>query len=303
MKSIGNHQLMIGLASCAVCMNTAIESHDLKGGMYHAHDDGSFGKVKMPKTCADEGDYKGCGAVVDNAEVSKGYDRDGELVILTDTDLSTVEENSGTAIEILEFIHTKQVQPLLFSGEKAYYLVPDTDKKRGSKASTATYKSIVQVIDEGELAGIVQYTKWGKTRLGLLRTEEAVDADGRPIRVLVIQNMIWPDELRAPEMPAGVRDVQPDERMLPILRTLVESMTVDWNPDSHHDTYQEQLAAAVAAKATGEPIQLDAKPQDAAKPEDEVADLLAKLQESVKAKTKAPAKKAPARKAPARKAS
>jgi DNA end-binding protein Ku len=89
----------------------------------------------------------------------------------------------------------------------------------------------------------------------------------------------------------------------------VESMTDDFNPDRYHDDYQEQLQELVQAKLEGgeaftseeqEPKELDET--------EDVSDLLAKLEASVKARRegrasakKAPAKKAAAKKAPAKK--
>ena len=92
-------------------------------------------------------------------------------------------------------------------------------------------------------------------------------------------------------------------------------MTEDFNPDNFHDDYQDQLKELVAAKLDGgdaftveeKPTQLDET--------DDVSDLLAKLEASVKKRQgasgseesdstpkKAPAKKAAAKKAPAKKA-
>ena len=281
-RSIGNHPLQIGLVSCAVQMYTAIDSHDRKGHMFHHHPaDDTYSPVKMPKVC------EGCGAAVTAGDIDTGYDQDGEVVIMTDADKKALEKSSGAAIEIVRFIRAKEVQPLMFSGEKAYYLTPDVDKKRGSKQGTATYKSIVRELEEEGLCGVVQYTKWGKTRIGLLRVEPTDDGG-----CLVIQNMIWPDELRAPELPAQAKDIEPDPRLLPVMRSVVESMTEDWNSEDYRDVYQEQLTAAIEAKAAGKPIELTDE-QDAPTPDD-IDALLAALQASQK--KKAPAKKAPAKK-------
>src|SRR5690242_4694206 len=76
---------------------------------------------------AADGIAEGCGEVVTQADTVKGYDHDGETVIMTDSDLATIESNSGKEFEILRFIRAKQINPMLFSGEKAYYLVPDVD--------------------------------------------------------------------------------------------------------------------------------------------------------------------------------
>ena len=91
----------------------------------------------------------------------------------------------------------------------------------------------------------------------------------------------------------------------------VDSMTDDFNPDRYHDDYQEHLRELVQAKLEGgEAFTTEEEPQELDETED-VSDLLAKLEASVKARnqqgdTKAPAKKAAkkaaAKKTPAKKA-
>jgi DNA end-binding protein Ku len=111
---------------------------------------------------------------------------------------------------------------------------------------------------------------------------------------------------------------------------VVESMTDDFHPEQYTDTYQEQLQELVEAKLSGgQAFTTEEKPARLDDTED-VSDLLAKLEASVKrrreesaarsqaepaateateptvpavkaAAKKAPAKKAPARKAPAKK--
>jgi DNA end-binding protein Ku len=91
-------------------------------------------------------------------------------------------------------------------------------------------------------------------------------------------------------------------------------MADEFNPDRYHDTYQEQLQELVDAKLEGgEAFTVEEKPTELDETED-VSDLLAKLEASVKARSgdgkepakktaakKAPAKKTPAKKAPAKK--
>jgi DNA end-binding protein Ku len=90
---------------------------------------------------------------------------------------------------------------------------------------------------------------------------------------------------------------------------VVDSMADDFNPDQFHDDYQEQLRQLVEAKLEGgEAFTVDESPTELDETED-VSDLLAKLEASVKkrqsaapAEDETPAKKAPAKKAAAKKA-
>jgi DNA end-binding protein Ku len=97
-------------------------------------------------------------------------------------------------------------------------------------------------------------------------------------------------------------------------------MTDDFKPDQFRDDYQEQLHELVQAKLEGgEAFTVEEQPTDLDESTEDVSDLLAKLEASVKARgsgsgssnkaaaskkepEKAPAKKAPAKKAAAKKA-
>ena len=93
---------------------------------------------------------------------------------------------------------------------------------------------------------------------------------------------------------------------------VVDSMTDDFNPDRYHDDYQEHLHELIQAKLEGgEAFATEEQPTELDESED-VSDLLAKLEASVKARREQgsssekdsssekegePAKKAPAKKA------
>ena len=76
-RSVGNVDLTVGLVNIPVQMLGVSDSHDRKASTYYCHEDGSYGKVKVPKTCED------CGAVLTPGDISKGFEENGNIVILT----------------------------------------------------------------------------------------------------------------------------------------------------------------------------------------------------------------------------
>jgi DNA end-binding protein Ku len=120
----------------------------------------------------------------------------------------------------------------------------------------------------------------------------------------VIQTLLWPDEIRDPDFPVLDKKVDIKPAELKMAGQVVESMAEDFNPDRYHDDYQDQLHELVQAKLEGgEAFTTEEQPKELDETED-VSDLLAKLEASVKARSdggQSPAKKAPA-KAPAKKA-
>jgi DNA end-binding protein Ku len=157
---------------------------------------------------------------------------------------------------------------------------------------------------------IVHFALRNKTRLAALRVRDFSKRD-----VMVIQTLLWPDEIRDPDFPELDKKVEIKPAELKMAEQVVESMTDDFNPDRYHDDYQEQLHELIQAKLEGgEAFTTEEQPKELDETED-VSDLLAKLEASVKARRagggsddgdkpakKAPAKKAAAKKAPAKKA-
>ena len=135
---------------------------------------------------------------------------------------------------------------------------------------------------------------------------------------MVIQTLLWPDEIRDPDFPELDKKVDIKPAELKMASQVVESMTDDFKPDRYHDDYQEQMHELIQAKLEGgEAFTTEEEPKELDETED-VSDLLAKLEASVKARReggssasskpakkaakKAPAKKAAAKKTPAKKA-
>jgi len=274
MRSIGNVDLTIGLVTIPVKMTGISDSHDRKGSMYHAHDDGSYGKVKMPKTC------EVCNRAVPPGEIAKGFEEAGSTVMLSSDEMETIAANTSPTVAIDKFITAAEVDPMLFADENIYRLVPDA--KRGRQAVT-TYLAVCRMLAERNLAGVVQYVRWGRNHLALLEVEPSDDGG-----VLILRNMMWPDELRTAEFQvlADNADTELDPRLMPVMESVVESMTGEWNPADYTDTYTEALNAAIEAKAAGGEIETVVS--EAGGAVDNVDDLIAKLEASV---AKAPAKK------------
>ena len=290
-RSIANLDLSIGLVSVPIKMVGVSDSHDQKSSMYHRHDDGEYGKVRMPKMC------EGCGEIVATADVSKGYEHNGSIVMLSDDELQTIAANTSTSMEISGFISRGSVDPMIYAGENIYRLVPDP--KRGRQA-VALYRLIIRKLVEDELIGVASYIRWGRNRLAHIDVEPTKDGG-----VLIVRNMLWADELRPADFPIleGVDDSVIDQRLWPVASQMIDSMITEWKPESYTDAYVDALCEAIEAKASGSEI-VAVSDGKASGSVDDVADILARLEQSIQVKEAAAPKKAPAKKAaPRRKAS
>jgi DNA end-binding protein Ku len=290
MRSIWKGSVAFGLVNVPVKVYSATEDHDLKFHQVHAQDNG---RIRYQRVCQD------CGEVVDYRDIAKAYEADsGQTVVITDEDIATLPEERSHEIEVLEFVPAAQIDPMWY--DRSYYLEPDGK-------SAKSYVLLAKALTETDRVAIVHFALRNKTRLAALRVREFAKRN-----VMVVHTLLWPDEIRDPVFPSldAEVDVRPAE--LKMAGQVVDSMAGDFKPEQFTDTYQDQLHELVAAKLAGGEAFTEAEKPARLDDTDDVSDLLARLEASVRRRreeaaqktpaTKAPAKGAPAKKTPAKKA-
>ncbi len=283
MRSIWKGSIAFGLVNVPVKVYAATEDHDIKFRQVHAGDNG---RIRYKRVC------EVCGEVVEYRDTARAYESDdGQMVVITDDDIATLPEERGREIEVLEFVPAADLDPMMY--DRSYFLEPDSK-------SPKSYVLLAKTLAETDRVAVVHFALRNKTRLAALRVKDFSKGD-----VMVIHTLLWPDEIRDPDF--GVLDqkidIKPAE--LKMAGQVVESMAEEFDPDRYHDTYQQQLRELVEAKLQGgEAFTAEAQPRQLDEPED-VSDLLAKLEASVKARSgagKPPAKKSGAKKGRAKRA-
>jgi DNA end-binding protein Ku len=174
--------------------------------------------------------------------------------------------------------------------DRSYFLEPDAK-------SPKAYVLLAKTLTETDRVAIVHFALRNKTRLAALRVKDFSKRD-----VMVVQTLLWPDEIRDPDFPVLDKKVEIKPSELKMAGQVVDSMAADFDPDRYHDTYQEQLHEMVEAKLEGgEAFTAEEQPTELDETED-VSDLLSKLEASVQSRSdggKKPAKKsAPKKSAP-----
>jgi DNA end-binding protein Ku len=280
MRSIWKGAVAFGLVNVPVKVYSAVEDHDIS--LHQVHDkDG--GRIKYQRRC------EICGKVVDYANIDKAYDDGERTVILSSDDLDSLPVERSKEIEVVEFVPSDQLDPIMF--ERAYYLEPDS-------ASNKAYALLRRTLEETDRTAIVHFSLRQKSRLGALR----VRGD-----VLMLQSLLWDDEVREASFPALDEKVRISEKELEMSKALVKSFEADFAPEKFTDEYQEQLRQLIDAKlAKGDDISTEETfgVQDDSEQGGEVLDLMAALQRSIeknRAAAKPSAKSKPAAKKPAAK--
>ena len=308
MRSIWKGSVAFGLVNVPVKVYSATEDHDLKFHQVHAAD---HGRIQYRRGCSE------CSAVVEDRDIAKASEGPGgQTGSIPDEDIASLPEERSHEIEVLEFVPASDLDPIMF--DKSYYLEPDGK-------STKSYVLLAKALSETDRVAIVHFALRNKTRLAALRVK-----DFSKRNIMVIHTLLWPDEIRDPAFPSLDTDVEVRPAELKMAGQVVESMADDFHPEQYTDTYQEQLQELVDAKlAGGQAFATEDKPARLDE-SDDVSDLLAKLEASVRRRREeregaaaskaapakaesdesggddsdepAPAKKAPAKKAAPRKA-
>ncbi len=246
--------MAFGLVNVPVKLYSATEEKDIRFHQVHAQDGG---RIRYKRVCDIDG------AEVPYADIAKAYESDdGRTVMLTDEDFSQLPASSSREIEVVSFVPADQVDPVLF--DKTYYLEP-------ASTSTKAYVLLRQTLEQTDRIAIVNFALRQKTRLAALRVRDDV---------LVIQTLLWPDEVRAAEFASLDESVSIKPAELKMAAMLVDSFADDFHPEDYTDEYREELQQMIEAKLEGgeafETVEKADEGEDA-----EVVDLLAALQRSV----------------------
>ncbi|AEJ46056.1 Probable DNA repair protein ERDMAN_1038 [Mycobacterium tuberculosis variant bovis] len=265
MRAIWTGSIAFGLVNVPVKVYSATADHDIRFHQVHAKDNG---RIRYKRVC------EACGEVVDYRDLARAYESgDGQMVAITDDDIASLPEERSREIEVLEFVPAADVDPMMF--DRSYFLEPDSK-------SSKSYVLLAKTLAETDRMAIVHFTLRNKTRLAALRVKDFGKRE-----VMMVHTLLWPDEIRDPDFPVLDQKVEIKPAELKMAGQVVDSMADDFNPDRYHDTYQEQLQELIDTKLEGgQAFTAEDQPRLLDEPED-VSDLLAKLEASVKARSKA----------------
>ena len=291
-QAIWKGAISFGMVTIPIKVYSATEEKDISFRQVHVADGG---RIRYKRICSIDGEE------VPYSDIGKGYEMaDGRMIVLEPDDFADLPLSSKKVIDVLEFVPADQVDPLYLG--KSYYLAADGGP--GGKP----YVLLRDALEGSELYALVKVALRSRESLALLRTHE---------NVLILQVMLWPDEVRDASFAAPDEDIEIRKQEKAMAESYIDTLRGEFDPDQYHDEYRQALEQVVEAKAAGVPLPADAEEEETEGAE--VVDLVAALRASVEAakarragggssseepaKKSAPAKKAAAKKAaPAKKA-
>ena len=240
MRSMWKGAISFGLVMIPVKLYAATEQKDIAFRQVHREDGG---RIRFRRICSIDGQE------VPYEDVAKGFELpDGEVIILTDEDLADLPLATSKSIEVTHFTPADQLDPILFN--RSYYVEPDNTGIRA-------YALLRDALDRSGKIAIAQVALRQRESLATLRTRDGV---------LVLETLLWPDEVRAADFGFLDGDVEVRPQELQMASSLIDSMTVDFDPDEYHDRYREALQELVEAKVEGREVLQPAAQEDTGEP-------------------------------------
>ncbi|MFD8596011.1 Ku protein [Kitasatospora sp. NPDC059646] len=265
--------LTFGLVTVPVSLYTATDSHSVQ---FHQLQRGTGDRVRNRRV------NERTGEEVPYEDIVKGYEvADGEYVVVEPGELEQISPGRSRTIDISGFVDLDQVDPIFF--DKTYYLGPK------GKEYGKVFQLLTEALTRSNRAGIALFSMRGKEYLTAVRAEDGL---------LELHTMHWADELRDPrkeigDLPGGRAEFSGQE--LATAEQLIDMLTVDWNPEEYHDTFEEQVRKLIEDKAAGREIAVAEGPPAEATNAVDLMDVLKRSLEGVQGGTAAPTARGRAR--------
>jgi DNA end-binding protein Ku len=256
-RAIWTGSVSFGLVNVPVGLYSATHDHQVH---FHQFEEGTSSRVRNQRVNEDTGEEVDYGDIVKGAEVDEG-----EYVMLTPEELESVEPGRSRTIDISDFVEAADIDPIHY--RKTYYLAP------AEESAEKAYMLLVKAMDKAGRIGVATFVMRGKQYLAAIRPSP--DA-----KVLVLETMFFADEVRDPTEEIGALPVRTRvaKKDLDMAVSLVESLTVPWNPSNYRDTYADRVQKLIDAKRKDREVVSRASRGESA---EKVTDLLSALQASV----------------------
>jgi DNA end-binding protein Ku len=253
-RPIWSGAISFGLVNVPVKLYSATSSKDVR---FHQLDGKSKSRIKQKRVSMATGEE------VPYEDIVKAYEiAPDNYVTIAPEELDALDPKATKTIDIEDFVDLDQIDPVYY--ERPYYLVPD---KGGQKA----YALLRNAMRETNKVGIARVVLRTKQYLAAIRPKD--DA-------LVMETMLFADEVNPlDELDLPGPDVDVTEREEKMARSLIDSLTTDFEPEKYHDEYRERVLALIEQKASGQEIVVEETADEAPR----VVDLMAALEASLAA--------------------
>ena len=251
-QSIWKGAISFGLVSIPVRLFSATEEKDISFRQVH-RDDG--GRIRYKRVCSVDGEE------VSYSDIAKGYELpDGDVVVLDDEDFANLPISTSRAVEVLSFVPAEQIDAVQVG--KPYYCDP-------TGGDVKPYVLLRDALEKADRVAVVKVALRQRERLAMLRPRDGV---------LVLQTLLWPDEVRRPQLEVADTDVTVRPQELAMAESYIAALSGDFDPTEFSDDYRAALEEVIEAKVAGHEVKA---PAEAPRTSGQVVDLMEALRRSV----------------------
>jgi DNA end-binding protein Ku len=252
-RSLWTGTLSFGLVNVPVALYSAARDLDVHFHQLHEKDGARIETRRFCKKEEREIPYE---------EVGHGYELDdGTQVVLTDEELDAVAPAKTRTIDIQAFVDQAEIDPILY--DHPYILLPTGEAQGPLRA----YRLLVDTMAQTDRVALGRFVLRTKEYLVTVRVRDGL---------LALTTMLFHDEVRpTKDIDTGGR--KPAKAQLEQAVTLIEALSVDWDPSRYEDRYRQRLLDVVKRKQKGQTIEAP-EPADEPAPVD---DLMAALRRTL----------------------
>src|SRR5215470_12770968 len=225
MRAIWKGNISFALVSIPISLFSATRKNELSFHYLHKKD---MSSVSYKRFCDTED------VEVQWEEITRGYEYEkGQYIEITDEDLDKADVELTKTIQIVEFVHEEEIDPVFF--DKPYYLEP---QKGGDRA----YALMRDALAQSKKVGIAKVVLKSREHLA------AVKAVGN---MLTLQTMRFSHEIvdaGSLNLPAKAEITKKE---MDLANTLIDSMSDKFDPNRYKDDYYEKVLEVIQMKVAG----------------------------------------------------
>jgi len=227
MRAIWTGAIGFGLVNIPIKIYSAVQGSELDLDMLDKKDHSNIRFQRVNEKTGKE---------VPWANIVRGYNLDGQYVVLTDEDFEKVRPEKNKIINITEFVDETEIDTMYY--ENPYYLAPG---KNGVKA----YNLLREALEETGKVGLGTYVLRNKESIGLIKPHE---------NVLVLNKIRFSEEIRDTSE-LDVKATKSNAAELKMAIALINQLTGEFDITQYKDTYSTELLKLIKLKAKGKKIE------------------------------------------------
>src|SRR4051812_45898376 len=219
--------LKLSLVSCSIAMYTATSTSSRIRLNIINRETGN--RIRNQAIDSETGD------VVENDAKVKGYEDNGQYVLLEEDELDEVALESTHTIEIEKFIPREEVDEIYL--DESFYIVPNDE------VAYEAFAVIREAMKKKGMVGLGRVVTHRRERLLMLQSR----GDGIVATALRYKSEVRDEHEYLDEIP----NVKIPSDMIQLAEHILESKRGDFDPSEFEDRYEDALRDLIKAKKTG----------------------------------------------------